>query len=162
MIKLLIIVVLSGFLSMCIRPVSALEVQRTATGYVFMVQTSTGKHCWGMPQNADLAYFPTTAMDIEQAAKQFNWPAPTGDQATACQALLADIWTVQPWRDAKTRPVYAVSSGSKTDMEIDRVAVGVKCGALVQAYSTTINKLSWRMVTGITGKQGAAVCEKAQ
>lgn len=140
----------------------ATEVQRTSNGIVFMVDTSTGKHCWGLPQNFDLSMFPTSPMDIEAAAKQYNWPAPTGDQLTACQVMTAEIWKVQPWKTQTTRPVYQVTSGQKTSTQIDRVNVGVTCGALVQAYSATIKSLTWRMVTGNTGKQGAAVCEKAQ
>ncbi len=92
----------------------ATEVQRTSTGVVFMVETSTGKHCWGLPQNFDLSKFPTTPMDVEAAAKQYNWPAPTGDQLTACQALTAEIWKVQPYKTSLTRPVYSVVAGTKT------------------------------------------------
>lgn len=143
-------------------PAHAVEVQRTNTGIVFMIQTATGKHCWGLQPNFDLSKFPTTAMDIEQVAKQYNWPTLTGDQATACKALTAEVWTVQPWRSLTMRPVYSVVNGAKTDTEIDRVNIGAICGTKVQAYSATITALSWRMVTGNAGKQGAAVCEKAQ
>jgi hypothetical protein len=61
MIKILILTLMGGLLSTCIKPVPAAEVQRTSTGIVFMVQTSTGKHCWGMQPNFDLSKFPTTA-----------------------------------------------------------------------------------------------------
>lgn len=143
-------------------PAHAVEIMRTSIGYVFMVESDTGKHCWGMPQNVDLSYFPTSPMEIEQAAIKYKWPAPTGEQFTACQTLLADIWTVQPYKDLLTRPVYAVIGGSKTNERIDVIPVGAQCGTLVQAYSSTIKKLTWRMVTGSGGKQGAAVCEQAQ
>jgi len=140
----------------------AIEVQRTSNGIVFMFESATGKHCWALPQtNLDLSMFPTTAMDIEAAAKQYNWPTPTGDAKTLCDALTQDIWKVQPWRTATTRPVYALDpTGKKSDTRIDTVNINVTCGAYVQAYSASITKLTWRLVTGNAGKQGAAVCEK--
>lgn len=156
----LMLLVFCGLLSIFMTQAHALEVQRTSAGIVFMFESSTGKHCWGLPQVIDLSYFPTSAMDVEAAAKQFNWPKPAGDQLVACQALTSEIWKVQPWRDATTRPVYGVDkNGDKTDTRIDSVNVGTKCGTLVKAYSATIKKLTWRMVTGNKGKQGAAVCE---
>jgi len=145
-------------------PAHAVEVQRTNTGIVFMIQTTTGKHCWGLQQNFDLSKFPTTAMDIEQVAKQYNWPNPAGDQQVACDALTKIVWTVQPYiRNGKSYPrnVYQIDvAGNKTDTKIDKVNSGTMCGNFVQAYSATITTLEWRMVTGNAGKHGAAVCEK--
>lgn len=150
-----------GILSTVMQSASAIQVQRTATGYVLVFDTPTGKTCWGIPQTVDLSKFPTTPMNVEDVIKQYNWSAPTGEQLTVCQALTAEKWTVQPWRSATSRPVYALDpTGKKIDTRIDAVNVGVSCGAYVQAYSATITKLTWRMVTGNHGKQGAAVCQR--
>ena len=154
--KLLILI----FLSLA-TTATAVDIQRSGEGYVLYYQNETGKHCLGMPQYLDLNTLPTCPMSLEDAAKRMGWNKPTGEQLTTCLKLMEDIWTVQPYRDSKTRPVYKISAdGKKTSTKIDVVNVGKRCDEFVQSYSATVTKLTWRRVVGNNDKEGAAVCEK--
>jgi len=141
--------------------VHAIDIQRSGDGYVLYYQDETGKHCLGMPQHLDLNKLPSCPMSLETAAKTMGWDKPTGENLTTCLKFMEDIWTVQPYRNYTTRPVYQISNdGKKTSTKIDVVNVGKRCDEFVQAYSATVKKLTWRRVVGNNNKEGAAVCEK--
>lgn len=130
-----------------------------------MVETATGKHCWGMPQNPDLSYFPDKPMDIEAAAKKFKWRNPSGAQLKTCKAMMNIIWKVYANQDQTTQPVYKIDDNKEnihnkvTDTVIDHINTNAVCGGYVNNYGIS-DDLSWRMVTGKAGKQGAALCKE--
>lgn len=162
---------LTGILLISPYQASAIVIQKIpkdSTGhysYVVMVETATGKHCWGMPQNLDYSFLPDKPMDIEAAAKKYNWKNPTGKQKAACQALMQIVWKVHSNQDQATQPVYQITDGKDnshnkvTDTVIDKVDTNTICGGYVNNYGVSEDR-TWRMVTGKAGKHGAALCKK--
>jgi len=162
---------IAGILIICSYQANAIIIQKVPkdskgnSSYVIMVETATGKHCWGMPQNLDYSFLPDKPMDLEAAAKQFKWKKPVGDQFTACQALMRIVWKVYSNQDQATQSVYKVIDNNDnvhnkvTDDVIDEVNTNTVCGGYVNNYGIS-DDLTWRMVTGKTGKHGAALCKR--
>lgn len=139
-------------------------VQRVDDGYVFAYEHDGKMQCWGMPAYVDLKYFPTEAMSIADAAKQYNWPEPQGNARKTCLELISPVHLVTPWQGSTERKVYALTSdGKKTDQYIGDIPVGTQCGAQVQCYYSDCRDtvLSWRRVTLPGGtQQGVTVCKR--
>lgn len=140
-------------------------IQKTPKGYIIMVQTATGKHCWGMPQHLDLSYIPATPMDIEAAATRFKWKTPAGKERKLCQQMKNLTWKVYSNQDQATQPVYKVVDNKDkehnhvTDTIIDHISAGSACDGYIHNYGIS-NDLTYRQVTGKNGKQGAALCKE--
>lgn len=156
---------LAGFLMTFSCLVQALVIQKAGKGYIFVVKTATGTHCWGMPQYLDLSYIPDKPMDVEAAAKKFKWKKPKGDQLSACKAIMRIVWKVYSNQDQPTQPVYQIDANKHkihnivTDKVIDEVKTHSVCGGYVNNYGIS-NDLTWRLVTGKAGKRGAALCKR--
>lgn len=142
-------------------------IRKAPNGYIIMLQTPTGKHCWGMPQKLDLSYIPDKPMDIEAAAARYKWKTPKGKQRQLCEQMKKINWKVHANQDQSTQPVYEVIDGSNevhnhvTDTVIDRISTNSTCGGYIQNYGIS-DDLTWRQVTGKNGKQGAALCKEYQ
>ena len=128
-------------------------------GYVIMIQTPTGKHCWGMPQRLDLSYLPDKPMDVEAAAKKFHWKKPTAKQLELCEKMQEITWKVYSNQEQATQPVYKIADNIVTDTKIDDVDTNTLCGDYVASYGISEDQ-TWRRITGKTGKQGAALCKE--
>lgn len=159
------ITVLAGLLMLFTGMSHAFVIQKAGKGYVVMLETPTGKHCWGMPQHLDLSFIPDKPMDVEAAAKKLKWKKPVGDQLAVCKALKQIVWKVYSNQDQPIQPVYQVVDNKDkihnkvTDNKIDEINTNTVCGGYVNNYGIS-DDLSWRMVTGKAGKQGAALCRR--
>lgn len=150
-------------------PIIIKKMTKGPKGYVIMVETPTGKHCWGMPQHLDLSKFPDNPMDVEAAAAKYNWPTPTGEQLKACNEMMHITWKVYSDLDQPIQPVYKVEDNDHhvhnkvmdTDPPIDHIDVNTPCGEYINNYGISTD-LTYRQVTGKAGKQGAALCKKSQ
>lgn len=173
MFKRLLFTTILGFLMICTARAGDVVIQKlpkNAKGYnnyIIMIETATGKHCWGIPQNLDYNALPDKPMDIEAAAKRFKWKEPVGKQSTACKALMRIVWKVYSNQDQATQPVYQITDNKDktynkvTDTVIDNINTNTVCGGYVNTYGIS-EDLTWRMVTGNTGKRGAALCKKSK
>lgn len=157
--------VLIGFLITFSCMAHAIVIQKAGKGYIFVVETATGKHCWHMPQHLDLSFIPDKPMDVEAAAKKFKWKKPSGAQLGACKAIMQIVWKVYSNQHQATQPVYKIDANKYkihnivTDKVIDAVKTNTVCGGYVNNYGIS-NDLSWRLVTGKAGKRGAALCKE--
>jgi hypothetical protein len=159
------IVAIAGIMMFSTGQAQAATIKKTAKGYVIMIETPTGKHCWGMPQHLDLKYFPEKPMDVEAAARKYHWPKPSKDQKSACQAMKKIRWKVSSNQQQTMQPVYKIIDNKDklhnkvTETVIDEINSNAVCGAYVNDYGISTDQ-TWRLVTGKSGKEGAALCKE--
>ncbi|MEJ2438857.1 MAG: hypothetical protein P8Z72_04205 [Gammaproteobacteria bacterium] len=95
----------------------------------------------------------------------FSWPKPSKDQKSACQAMKKIRWKVSSNQQQTMQPVYKIIDNKDklhnkvTETVIDEINSNAVCGAYVNDYGISTDQ-TWRLVTGKSGKEGAALCKE--
>jgi hypothetical protein len=68
-----------------------LQVKRAGTDYVFSYVEGGVHHCWIMPEWVDLNYFDSAWRTVPDTAMTYNWPTPTLEQISYCDASIPRV-----------------------------------------------------------------------